>query len=160
MKLFFKNLVFTVVVPGSVGVLLPYRITNGASAREGVSGALSLVLFAVAVSIYAWSVYAFAVAGHGTPAPIDEPRTLVLRGPYRYSRNPMYLAVCSALAGWIVRYPGAGLILYGVSVAVLMVLFVTRYEEPHLSRRFGREYETYRWRVPRWLPRIGPGPHL
>ena len=57
----------------------------------------ALALLAFGGAIYAWCVWDFAVFGRGTPAPIDAPKKLVVRGLYRYTRNPIYLGVLTVL---------------------------------------------------------------
>jgi len=51
-----------------------------------------------------WCILAFATVGKGTPAPFDPPRHLVVAGPYRYVRNPMYIGAGLALAGAAIFY--------------------------------------------------------
>ena len=58
-----------------------------------------LVIGSVGAAIALWCVLAFALLGRGTPAPFDPPRRLVVRGPYRFVRNPMYIGAGLALAG-------------------------------------------------------------
>jgi protein-S-isoprenylcysteine O-methyltransferase Ste14 len=95
----------------------------------------------------------FALRGRGTPAPFDPPQALVIAGPYRYVRNPMYLAAGLVLLGQAVWYGALGLLLYGAMFWLVSHLFVIGYEEPALGRRFGTAYREYRARVPRWVPR-------
>jgi len=154
MTLLLKNLLFTFVVPGTVAVYLPLAIV---SAREPASGgwlAVGLALLLVGAAIYGWCVYDFATFGRGTPAPIDAPSRLVVRGLYRYTRNPMYLGVLTVILGWVALYRSAALGAYAIAVAAAFSLFIVLYEEPHLRRAFGDEYEAYRARVPRWLPSL------
>lgn len=95
----------------------------------------------------------FVVRGRGTPAPFDAPRDFVAIGPYRWTRNPMYLGGLALLLGfgfwW--RSPAIGLL--AVAAWGVAHLFVVAYEEPALRRRFGAAYEEYTRRVKRWLPR-------
>ncbi len=155
MLLFFKNLVFTVFVPGTVAVLVPYRIVSRAG--PGLVFDLSRLLwsaplFALGAGIYFWCLWDFAVTGRGTPAPIDPPTHLVVRGLYRYVRNPMYLGVLLVVAGWAVYSRSAGVVQYGLAVWVVAHLFVLLVEEPMLRHRFGVSYEAYCRAVRRWLP--------
>lgn len=153
MKLFLKNLTFTLVVPGVVAVLVPLWL---AAPRDGAEALLLLAapLFIVGVSIYLWCVWDFAVFGRGTPAPIDAPKRLVVRGLYRYSRNPMYVGVLTTIAGWVVLFGApVRLLIYLAAVVATFNSFVVFYEEPHLLREFGSEYERYCARVGRWFPR-------
>ena len=96
----------------------------------------------------------FAVFGHGTPAPIDAPKKLVVRGLYRYSRNPIYVGVLTAIVGWAVMFRGTNLLIYTLCVGICFHLFVVLYEERRLRRQFGVEYQDYCEKVGRWLPRF------
>jgi protein-S-isoprenylcysteine O-methyltransferase Ste14 len=153
--LFVKNLVFTVLVPGSVAGLVPYGIAQGILEWPRVDP-LRLVVaapcFLVGAAVYFWCLWDFAVTGRGTPAPIDPPRELVVRGLYRCVRNPMYLGVLLVIAGWTVLSWSGRMLGYGVAVALLFHLFVRLVEEPLLRRRFGAAYEAYCRTVGRWLP--------
>jgi protein-S-isoprenylcysteine O-methyltransferase Ste14 len=95
----------------------------------------------------------FYSARRGTPAPIDPPKELVVRGLYRYVRNPMYVGVLSVLIGEALLFESARLFWYGAAVFLLFNLFVILYEEPALGRKFGKSYQDYRAAVGRWLPR-------
>jgi protein-S-isoprenylcysteine O-methyltransferase Ste14 len=152
MILFLKNLLFTVVAPGTVAVCVPLVIARGRSAVSGPMIGLALVLLAVGAAIYTWCVVDFAVFGRGTPAPIDAPKHLVVRGLYRYTRNPMYLGVSTTILGWAVLYQSAALAGYLIVVGFCFHLFIVLYEERHLEAVFPDQYEEYRNRVGRWLP--------
>lgn len=153
--LWLKNLLFTLVVPGTVAIYLPALLARDLPPASLAGRLLSLPVFAVGIAIYAWCVWDFATFGGGTPAPIDAPRRLVVRGLYRYTRNPMYVGVLTTILGWVVRYSGAGLLLYAGLVWLAFQTFIVFYEEPHLARLFGDEYAAYRAAVARWLPRPG-----
>ncbi len=137
-------------------VFLPARLLEWAGARPPASigpgqlAGIAAVLAGGALAL--WCVLAFAVVGRGTPAPFDPPRRLVVRGPYRYVRNPMYLGAGGALAGAGVYYASAALLAFTAVFLLVAHLFVLGYEERALGRRFGAEYEGYRRRVRRWLP--------
>lgn len=155
MLLFLKNLMFTVLVPGTVAVFIPYRIVSRTPAALSVTpGRLLLAAPALALgaAIYLWCLWDFAVTGRGTPAPIDPPRQLVVRGLYRYVRNPMYLGVLLVVAGWAILSWSGRVLAYGVAVALLFHLFVLLVEEPLLRSKFGSAYEAYRETVRRWWP--------
>ena len=99
-----------------------------------------------------WCVFTFASIGKGTPAPFDPPLRLVIRGPYCFVRNPMYIGAALALAGAALFYKSALLLAYAAAFLVVCHLFVLAYEEPTLRRTFGSEYEAYCRRVKRWRP--------
>jgi protein-S-isoprenylcysteine O-methyltransferase Ste14 len=98
-----------------------------------------------------WCIFTFAWIGRGTPAPFDPPRRLVIRGPYRFVRNPMYIGAGMALAGAALFYQSLPLLVYGGVFLLACHLFVLSYEEPPLKRTFGAEYDAYCHRV-RWWP--------
>jgi protein-S-isoprenylcysteine O-methyltransferase Ste14 len=99
-----------------------------------------------------WCVVTFGITGKGTPAPFDPPRRLVVTGPYRFVRNPMYIGAGCALLGAALFYNSLPLFIYTVLFFLIAHLFVILYEEPILRRFFGKEYEEYCRRVRRWWP--------
>jgi protein-S-isoprenylcysteine O-methyltransferase Ste14 len=157
MLLALKNLLFTVLVPGVVAGFVPWHLTRGEPLAGGAGTALALLLFAAGGAIYLWCVWDFASFGRGTPAPIDAPKQLVVRGLYHYTRNPMYLGVLTVLLGWVALTRALGLLLYAACVGGCFQLFVVYYEEPHLTKLFGDAYREYQARVGRWLPRVRRG---
>jgi protein-S-isoprenylcysteine O-methyltransferase Ste14 len=152
MWLLLKNVLFTVVVPGTVGVYAPLALAAGRPWAPAPLLAVAVVLLFAGAAIYAWCVWDFAAFGRGTPAPIDAPKKLVVRGLYRYTRNPMYVGVLTAILGWALAFQARNLVVYALVVFTGFHLFVLLYEEPHLQREFGDEYARYRARVNRWLP--------
>lgn len=152
--LLFKNLLFTVLVPGTVGVYLPIQIARAteAHARGGFTWLLGFVLLAAGALIYMVCVADFAVRGRGTPAPMDPPRRLVVTGLYRYVRNPMYVGVLAVIMGWASLTRSPWLLGYGLLVALGFHAFITLYEERALEKQFGEEYRRYRGAVGRWIP--------
>jgi len=156
MWLLLKNLLFTVVVPGTVAVYGPLMLVRDLPPAPVMWRLAALPSFLIGPSIYAWCVWDFATFGRGTPAPIDAPKHLVVRGLYRYTRNPMYVGVLTTIAGWAVRYGSLTLVLYAAAVALCFHAFIVLYEEPHLQQVFGPAYTAYRAAVRRWLPGRGP----
>jgi len=152
MILLLKNLAFSLLVPGTVAVLGPLLITKGVVDYGSWLVLLGLLLLFTGLAIYCWCVWDFATFGRATPAPIDAPKRLVVRGLYRCSRNPMYVGVLCVIFGWALFYAALGIFIYGVCVAACFQLFVVFYEEPLLQRLFGTEYGEYRSLVNRWLP--------
>lgn len=125
---------------------------------EAKPNAPSIVLMAIGGLIAAWCVWDFAWTGRGTPAPFDPPRRLVVRGLYRFVRNPMYLGVGILLAGEALLLPEIATQML-VLILILWALvngFVLLYEEPKLRELFGDEYKLYCDNVRRWLPRLTP----
>jgi protein-S-isoprenylcysteine O-methyltransferase Ste14 len=153
MMLFLKNVLFTILVPGSVGVMIPLLIVEEMRAATGVIALLSLFPLGAGAVVYTWCVWDFAAFGRGTPAPIDAPKKLVVRGLYRLTRNPMYVGVLLVILGLAGRYESTALLVYAACVALAFNLFIVAYEEPHLTGEFGDEYTAYKSRVGRWLPK-------
>lgn len=155
---FVKTLIFTVLVPGTVAVWVPYRFLASAAESSffeaGPLRFLGLVPIALGAAGYFRCAWDFAVVGRGTPAPIDAPKVLVARGLYRWVRNPMYVSVLLVLLGEGLFFESRTLLIYAACVAVGFHLFVLLYEEPTLNDKFGGSYEEYCKTVPRWMPRI------
>ena len=133
---------------------VPLLLSRGNFAGTGLSLAIALVFFAVGALIYLWCLWHFAVFGRGTPAPIDAPKRLVIRGLYKYSRNPMYIGVLTIVLGWAILYRSIAVLGYTALLWLCFHLFSVYYEEPHLRKIFGSEYEQYCARVGRWLPKF------
>lgn len=93
----------------------------------------------------------FRHVGHGTPVPTEPARDLIESGPYRFSRNPIYIADLAVLAGIALHRGELMLFVYGAVFAVAVELWVVWLEEPVLERRFGAHYRAYCNAVPRWL---------
>lgn len=154
MKLYLKAALFTVAALGSVGGLIPAWLARGREAADGASMVLALCLMAIGALIYLRCVWDFATFGRGIPAPISAPNRLVIRGLYRYTRNPMYLGLLILIAGWAILFESFVLVGYGVFLFIFFSLFVHFHEERYLSREYGDEYEQYKAQVGRWLPRL------
>jgi protein-S-isoprenylcysteine O-methyltransferase Ste14 len=152
MVLLLKNVLFTLVIPGTVGVYAPLLIARGRSPASGPLFALAAALLALGAATYAWCVWDFATFGRGTPLPIDAPKRLVVRGLYRYTRNPMYVGVLLIILGWAVMFTSGALLVYASCVGTCFHLFIVLYEERQLRREFGRQYDDYCAHVRRWLP--------
>jgi protein-S-isoprenylcysteine O-methyltransferase Ste14 len=153
-KVLAKTLLFTLLVPGTVVVLVPHglRGATGAEAAGALARAAGGALGLVGLAVYLWCALDFARSA-GTPAPIDPPKELVARGLYRHVRNPMYVGVLSMLAAQAVWFGSGWLALYALLIFTAFHSFVVLYEEPTLARQFGDAYRRYRESVPRWLPR-------
>jgi len=126
-----------VMKPAAIGV---WQVAGALLAVSGATLALTCIL-------------TFVFVGRGTPAPFDPPRRLVVRGPYRLVRNPMYLSAGLALAGAGIFYQSIPLLGYAALFLFITHLFVVLYEEPILRRTFDKDYEAYRRRVDRWWPK-------
>jgi protein-S-isoprenylcysteine O-methyltransferase Ste14 len=148
---------FLLAAPGTVAGLVPWLLTGWGSRSwpwpVRVTGAL---LLAAAVAALLSAFARFAREGIGTPAPAAPPQRLVVGGLYRHVRNPMYVAVVSAVLGQGLLLGRPILLAYAVGLWALFAAFVRVYEEPVLNRTYGEDYERFRAAVPAWLPRLRP----
>jgi len=149
-----KTGIFTLVLPGTVGLYVPQLLKSAPHNLPPFFEWMGVVLFLCGAAIYLWCAWDFVSKGLGTPAPIDAPRVLVVKGLYRFTRNPMYVGVLSVILGQALYYGSAVVALYGCVVFAAFYLFVLFYEEPTLRRLFGAQYEAYCRTVPRWLVRF------
>ena len=104
----------------------------------------------------------WALAAHYQAAPqgwaLDSrliPGYLLRRGPYRFSRNPMYAGEAIVWLGWALFYRRSA-VWAGLAIACAAFTVITRWEERRLLTRFGRDYRAYLEEVPRWVPRPPP----
>jgi protein-S-isoprenylcysteine O-methyltransferase Ste14 len=148
---------FLVLAPGCVAGLVPWWISRWQfhAPFRGYPGlrVIGVVLIAGGTYVVLDSFTRFALQGLGTPAPVFRTRHLVVKGFYRYVRNPMYVAVVAVILGQAVLFGDVRLFEYALFAWLAAHLFVLAYEEPTLRKTFGAEYEAFRANVPRWIPR-------
>src|SRR5574341_1035004 len=136
-----KTLIFTLVVPGSVTVLVPYLLLS--PGRElhpwqiGPLRFLGVFPMILGVFFYLRCAWDFTFTGGGTPAPIDPPKRFVAKGLYRIVRNPMYVGMTLILTGESIVFKSATLLAYAAVLGLGFHLFVIFYEEPILKKKFG-----------------------
>jgi protein-S-isoprenylcysteine O-methyltransferase Ste14 len=151
-----KTLLFTVLVPLAVCILVPYWVLSSKNPQYFELGAIryaGILFISLGGLSYLWCGWDFAVHGRGTPAPIDPPKELVVRGLYHYVRNPMYVGVLSVLLGESLLFQTVLQLKIAIAFWGGFHLFVRFYEEPVLRKKFGEAYQNYCHRVPRWIPR-------
>ncbi len=110
--------------------------------------------FALASALGLWSGITMAVIGQGTPLPLDAPNRLVVRGPYRFVRNPMAMAGLAQAAFIALHLGSATTLLYTLAGGLLWNYVARPPEELHLEREFGQAYLDYRDAVRCWVPRL------
>jgi protein-S-isoprenylcysteine O-methyltransferase Ste14 len=118
-----------------------------------VGGALLIVAGLV---LMAGSIRLFMRFGKGTLAPWDATQKLVVRGIYRYVRNPMHSGVFTVLYGEGLLLGSVPILIFVTAVVVLHFFYIPLSEERGLERRFGEPYLIYKQNVPRWIPRLTP----
>jgi protein-S-isoprenylcysteine O-methyltransferase Ste14 len=152
-SLIVRNLAFTLVVPGLGGAWLPWQILTRGGHTPTVAAWEAVPVIAAGTALYAWCAWNFAAVGRGTPGLWDSPRQVVAAGPYRWVRNPIYIAALLVVLAEAWLFWSLPLLEYAAAMAAFFHLFVTGYEEPTLARRFGTSYLAYQRTVPRWIPR-------
>ena len=151
-----KTAIFTVLVPGTVAGYIPWRL-RGASpvATHGLQEWSAWAVIVTGITIYLHTAFwGFAAVGGGTPAPIAPTKVLVVRGLHRFVRNPMYIGVALVIAGQAWLFHSPHIVVYLACMLTVVHLFVLIYEEPTLHKQFGEQYDCYRARVPRWIPKF------
>jgi protein-S-isoprenylcysteine O-methyltransferase Ste14 len=159
-----RHLLSIAILPVTVAVLVPLwiarragvRLSPGGSAAQLALQAAGVALLAVGLLLFASSLRRFASEGDGTLAPWDPPRRLVVRGPYRFVRNPMISGVLFVLFGEaaVLRSPPHAA--WALAFLAANAIYIPLLEEPMLQARFGEPYAAYRRHVPRFLPRLRP----
>ncbi|HPO14123.1 MAG TPA: isoprenylcysteine carboxylmethyltransferase family protein [Candidatus Hydrogenedentes bacterium] len=155
MKLVVRNMLFVLLVPGTVVVWAPLMIVythHLGWPPMDVTSVLGVLCMAIGGMLGLWCVREFFVKGQGTPAPAAPPKHLVVSGLYRYTRNPMYVSVLTILLGEALIWRSGILLIYAGCFFLVVRFFVLGYEEPHLRKTFGKAYEDYCAHVPRWFP--------
>lgn len=151
--LFLRALASFLACPTLVAGLLPLALMRGRPVHAEWL-IVSVPVLGLGVIGLLWCVRDFYVSGRGTLAPWDPPKHLVIVGLYRFTRNPMYVAVLTILIGWSLLYQSGLLAGVGVVIAIVFHLRVLLHEERWLRQQFGTEWDRYAARVPRWWPRV------
>ena len=164
MIMLLRHLLAVAVLPFVMAVVIPVWLARRDHLTLAAAGTVPLLLVQLAgvlvlvigIVFFASSLRRFAGEGKGTLAPWDPPRELVVRGPYRYVRNPMISGVILVLIGEALvllstSHMWWALIFFGINAVYIPLL-----EEPQLESRFGDSYVEYRRNVPRLIPRLRP----
>ena len=158
MFVFVRAVTYAALFIGFLLIYLPARLLSWSGivrpAAIEAPQVAGMVIGAAGAAVALWCIFTFAAIGKGTPAPFDPPRRLVIRGPYRFVRNPMYIGAGLALASAALFYESLPLLGYAAFFFLATHLFVVLYEEPTLRRTFGQEYEAYCRQVRRWWPSV------
>jgi protein-S-isoprenylcysteine O-methyltransferase Ste14 len=152
-----RTIAYATLFVGLVLVFVPSSLLSWSGvptpAHIGIWQGAGVLVGALGAAVALWCIFTFAFVGKGTPAPFDPPRRLVIKGPYRLVRNPMYLGAALALAGAALFYESLALAGYTGVFLLTTHVFVVTYEEPALQRTFGDDYEAYCGTVRRWQPK-------
>jgi protein-S-isoprenylcysteine O-methyltransferase Ste14 len=161
-----RHLLAVALLPFTVAVLVPVWLARkyaislvfGSSAGRIALQLAGIALCAVGLVLFTASLRRFASEGEGTLAPWDPPRKLVVRGPYRYVRNPMISGVNFVLFGEALVLLSRPHGVWASAFLALNLVYIPLVEEPQLERRFGDAYRDYCKHVRRIWPRLRPWP--
>jgi protein-S-isoprenylcysteine O-methyltransferase Ste14 len=164
MTMLLRHLLAIAVLPFTVAVLIPVWIAQrhpvtfalGRSAGPVLLQGAGLALLGLGLFLFAASVLRFATEGKGTLAPWDPPRAFVVRGPYRFVRNPMISGVILLLFGEAAALLSPAHCAWAAGFLALNLVYIPLVEEPQLERRFGESYREYCRHVRRFMPRLRP----
>ncbi|MBI3516002.1 MAG: isoprenylcysteine carboxylmethyltransferase family protein [Proteobacteria bacterium] len=126
--------------------LMPLPVMPATAPAGWVGGAVFALAFALAV----WAIATITRAG--SKVPTNRPTTTIVdTGPYRFTRNPIYLGMFLGLVGLAIAVDSLWLLVALVPFALVIRTGVVAREEAYLERKFGDAYRRYRSRVRRWL---------
>lgn len=153
-----------ILLPGLVLIVIPFLLVfittvlfHEPLMAPGILPLIvSLIFFLLGFLLMGVTIRLFASQGHGTLAPWDPPKHLILTGPYRYVRNPMIIGVLLVLLAESLLFQSQLLVLWMIIFFLGNIMYIPLVEEPRLRERFGSEYDTYTKEVPRWIPRRSP----
>jgi protein-S-isoprenylcysteine O-methyltransferase Ste14 len=111
---------------------------------------LGAAVFVLALALVAWAITTMARAGSNVPTNLPT-TTIVGSGPYRFTRNPIYLGMFLGLIGLTIALDNLWLLVMLVPFAIVIRYGVVAREEAYLERKFGDVYRGYRSRVRRWF---------
>jgi protein-S-isoprenylcysteine O-methyltransferase Ste14 len=161
-----RHLLAIAVLPFTVAVAVPVWIARrygvvpamGRSFGEIALQGAGVVILGLGLVLFGASLWHFATEGRGTLAPWDPPRVFVVRGPYRFVRNPMISGVILCLFGEALVLRSQPHASWAATFVVINLIYIPLLEEPQLESRFGDSYREYCRHVRRFIPRLRPWP--
>ncbi|MFX0143802.1 MAG: methyltransferase family protein [Candidatus Hodarchaeota archaeon] len=154
-----------IILPGTALVLIPTIIlvlsANSNCPPKLASPTeiwfwLALLAGGIGFILISWTVSLFMKVGGGTPAPWEPPKKLVIKGPYRYVRNPMITGALFMLSAEAMLFHSWLIALWLMIFFVGNAVYFPLSEEKGLEKRFGDDYRVYKAHVPPWVPRLRP----
>lgn len=120
-----------------------------------INSLTGLLFMAVGWLLANWTVKVQFSSGKGTPIPLLATQKLIVKGPYRYCRNPMTLGTAIFYLGvaiWLGSFPAVALSLF---YPVGILIYIKLIEERELEERFGPDYMAYKRSTPFLMPSLG-----
>ena len=112
---------------------------------------LGVALIVIALALTAWAISLFRIEGTEINPTSETNKALIIRGPFRFTRNPLYLALSVLTLG--IAFVVGSLPMFAVPVLVFMTANWVHipFEEAKMCRQFGAEFDTYTSQVRRWI---------
>jgi protein-S-isoprenylcysteine O-methyltransferase Ste14 len=162
-----KHLRAILLLPGMVLLVIPGLILypgefdtlglwRSVPSSKVVLPIIGVIFVCLGLLLMVTTIRLFMTVGKGTLAPWEPPQKLVVRGVYRYLRNPMISGVLFVLLGEVFLTASLPLFCWFLVFLVVNSVYIPMSEEPGLVKRFGDDYLTYKRNVPRWVPRLTP----
>jgi len=148
--------IFSFILPVIVLIIVPVWVEKNWEIHLSsyLFGGVILVLLGLTLMVI--TISSFIRIGKGTLAPWAPPKKLIIKGPYRYVRNPMIIGVLAVLAGEALAAWSKNILIWAGEFFIINVFYFIVYEEPNLERRFGEQYRKYKKNVSMWFPRVTP----
>jgi len=143
--------IFMIWIPRTI-LLSHYQIYEFDIGKIRYLGLFSIILGS---AIYVTCSGYFLFIGRSSPIPFTQTKRLIVKGIYRYVRNPLYIAGVLVLVGEAVLFQSIGIFIYCLVMFGIFYVHVIM-EETFLENKFSVEYDQYRNSVPRWIPRLTP----
>jgi len=153
-----KTVLYMGIMHGFFTCYIPYRLslTNVQVIHLGLFRFAAIFFWLAGTFLIVWPSVDFVRKGRGTPAHTDPPRELVISGPYRYMRNPIYLGALFVILGYVLWFGSFPVLFYLFLFFLAYQVLIVYMEEPILRNTFGMAYREYCQRVPRWIPKFRP----
>jgi protein-S-isoprenylcysteine O-methyltransferase Ste14 len=141
----------------AVHVALPWAISlvapryGWAKGRPGLWNLIGLIPVAAGLGMIGWGGSLHFGAATGGWELQRTPRYMLVKGPYRFSRNPMYSFELAMWLGWVIFYGSIAVLIAFVMWWIVFALIIVPDEERRLEARFGERYLQYKSTVPRWF---------
>ncbi len=155
MKILIRNLA-SFILPVLVTVIIPILIEKHIAIFSLAAFIAGLIIINVGLIILVTCIANFIRIGKGTLAPWSPTQKLVIRGLYRYVRNPMITGVWIILLGEALSILSFNIMIWAIIFFIINTIHLRFVEEPDLERKFGDEYKAYKKVVHRWIPRLSP----
>jgi protein-S-isoprenylcysteine O-methyltransferase Ste14 len=133
-----------------IGALLDYLLGSGLTVADGPYKIIAILISLISGGMAAWAIITFHKLN--TTHSLKEPTSTIVRsGPYRFTRNPMYLALVVLLLATTILFQSVWLLLATIGLWLVLDWMIIAPEERYLEGEFGGEFEAYKSRVRRWF---------